>query len=205
MANKFCCKYGLARDLQTSLDISLVIAASRRISIWHIVVESCCPFLSLVVAESLRHRTLFLLVTIVSLILDIADEPCWPWNLHAIHEPHRSVISMAMLVPRQIWILLAVDQLGWPRILQVVVIPVGCLILLVEVEPCHRLIWFQSLKQTDMNIINGMNLWNHILTIRYEKSFVSAPLQINIHYESAAQLAVKRVPERNMYRRKQRF
>ena len=25
-------------------------------------------------------------------------------------------------------------------------------------------------------------------TIRYEKSFVSAPLQINIHYESAAQL-----------------
>ena len=34
--------------------------------------------------------------------------------------------------------------------------------------------------------------------IRYEKSFVSAPLQINIHYESAAQLAVKRVPERNI-------
>ena len=39
------------------------------------------------------------------------------------------------------------------------------------------------------------------VTIRYEKSFVSAPLQINIHYESAAQLAVKRVPERNIYRR----
>ena len=38
-------------------------------------------------------------------------------------------------------------------------------------------------------------------TIRYEKSFVSAPLQINIYYESAAQLAVKRVPERNIYRR----
>ena len=37
-------------------------------------------------------------------------------------------------------------------------------------------------------------------TIRYEKSFVSAPLQINIHYESAAQLAVKNVPERNIYR-----
>ena len=37
--------------------------------------------------------------------------------------------------------------------------------------------------------------------IRYEKSFVSAPLQINIHYERAAQLAVKRVPERNIYRR----
>ena len=35
-------------------------------------------------------------------------------------------------------------------------------------------------------------------TIRNEKSFVSAPLQINIHYESAAQLAVKRVPERNI-------
>ena len=34
-------------------------------------------------------------------------------------------------------------------------------------------------------------------TIRYEKSFVSAPLQIHIHYESAVYLADKNVPDRN--------
>ena len=49
-------------------------------------------------------------------------------------------------------------------------------------------------------IILSKQLFDSYDTIGNEKSFVSAPLQINIHYESAAQLAVKNVPERNIYR-----
>ena len=36
-----------------------------------------------------------------------------------------------------------------------------------------------------LTVLAGTLCWTFI-TIRYEKSFVSAPLQINIHYESAA-------------------
>jgi hypothetical protein len=43
-----------------------------------------------------------------------------------------------------------------------------------------------------------MFLFEWCVTIRYEKSFISAPLQINIHYESAAWLRTKNVPDRNI-------